>query len=255
MPIKTKIILSMTIIAFLAALAVLVTNTLLLSYFIDSNRLVQRADSFLIFVVIGLLVVIIFLGISIPFTLNIAKNISAPVEKMLSNANNFDALTGIYNRRYFDENLKNLINFMSRTGGKLTLMMIDIDFFKEYNDTYSYNKGDSCLKIVAKTLSKSVSRTEDFVARYGGKEFVVVLPNTDEKGAQIIAQKILSTIRECKIPHEKNEAASYVTISIGATTGKVDFSQSRDLYINQAGELLKKSIQNGHNRFTFESLG
>jgi len=241
----------MIIAAFLAALSVFVTNLLLLSYLVDTNRLAQKDGMFFIFT--ELLVIVVFMGISVPFILIVAKNVSAPVEKMLDKPF-FDGLTGIYNRRYFDENLKSLINFMSRSGGYLSLLMVEIDFFSQYNDTYGYNKGDRCLKIIANMLARGVSRAEDFVARYSGKEFVVVLPNADENGARTIAQKLLSIIRECKIPHEKNGAADYVTISIGATASKTDYSQSRDEYVNKAIKLLDKSRQDGHNRYTFESL-
>jgi diguanylate cyclase (GGDEF)-like protein len=139
-------------------------------------------------------------------------------------------------------------------GGKLSLLMIEIDFFKNYNDTYGFNKGDDCLKIVANMLTRGVLRSDDFVARYGGKEFVVVLPSTDESGAHIVAEKLLSIIRNCKIPHEKSDVANHVTISIGVTTGKADFSQTTDEYINRAHKMLTKSMLDGHNRYSFESV-
>ena len=235
---------------FLAASALLTANALLLSYLIKTNHFHIAVSYSLL---IGFLVTFVFIGISVPFILIIAKNVSSPVEKMLDKSR-YDSLTGIFNRRYVDENLKNLINFLSRSGGKLTVLMIDIDFFKEYNNKYGYNEGDNCLKFIANILSKGVSRAEDFVARYGGKEFVVVLPNTDENGAHIIAQKKLAIIKDCKIPHELNKSAGYVTISIGAVTGTPDFSQSPDEYINRANNMLKKSIQDGCNKYNFETI-
>lgn len=253
MTVKAKIIISMVIVAFLAAIVVLITDALLFSYFIDSNQVINKARVLLIFIFTGLLVTVVFLGISFPYTLFIAKNVSSLIEKTLDNTN-IDALTGIYNRRYLDENLKPLIGFMSRSGGKLTLMMIGIDFFKKYNDTYGYSKGDTCLKIVAHTLSRSVTRAEDFVARYGGKDFAVVMPNTDENGAQLIAKKLLQAIQDCKIPHETSGAAACVTISAGVITGKADHSQSGDEYVSRAAELLNRSIQEGCNRYTSECL-
>ena len=253
MTVKTKIIVSTTMIAFLASMAVLFTDSLLFSYFTDSAHGVYRANALVIFIVIGFIVTVVFLGISFPYTLFIAKNVSTPIEKILDKTN-FDPLTGIYNRRYLDENLTSLLNFMSRAGGKLTVMMIGIDFFGRYNDTYGYSKGDTCLKIVAHALAKSVSRAEDFVARYSGKEFAVVLPNTDESGARLVAEKILRAVREYKIPHEKNDAAGYVTISAGVITGRADHGQSGGEYINRASILLDKSILNGCDRYTFECL-
>jgi diguanylate cyclase (GGDEF)-like protein/PAS domain S-box-containing protein len=164
----------------------------------------------------------------------------------------YDPLTGIYNRRYFDETLKNVLNSLSRSNGLLSLMMVDIDFFKNFNDTYGHSEGDNCLKMVAETLSKTITRSGDFVARYGGEEFAIVLPNTDEKGACNIAEKMLKNIRHCKIPHMQSSAAEHVTISIGVTTGTVSHTQSEDDYIKQADKLLYQSKHEGRNRFTFE---
>ena len=165
-----------------------------------------------------------------------------------------DPLTGIYNRRYFDGCMKKTIKSLSRTDAKLSLLMIDIDFFKRYNDTYGHGMGDICLKEVANTLFNSVTREEDFVARYGGEEFVVVLPNTDENGALLIAEKLLKKIRECKIPHKNNDAAGIVTVSIGYTTSIVRHTHSESDYITHADAALYKSKQNGRNRCTFEAF-
>jgi diguanylate cyclase (GGDEF)-like protein/PAS domain S-box-containing protein len=165
-----------------------------------------------------------------------------------------DSLTNIYNRRYFDENAERLLKSLSRSGSALSLMMIDIDYFKKYNDTYGHSAGDNCLKTVADILSKNVPRTDDFVARYGGEEFVVVLPNTDEKGAHIVADRLLGSIRERMLPHGESEVADHVTISIGVTIGKVERKHSVDDFIRRADEMLYRSKQNGRNRYSFERL-
>ena len=125
----------------------------------------------------------------------------------------YDALTGIYNRRYFDENLERVIKSLSRSNGTLSLMMIDIDFFKKYNDTYGHSAGDNCLINIANTLYGITAREGDFVARYGGEEFAVVLPHTDENGARLFADLLLESVRKLGIPHEKSGAAHFVTIS------------------------------------------
>ena len=161
----------------------------------------------------------------------------------------YDGLTGIYNRRFFDKNAKRIISSLSRSGSLLSLLMIDIDFFKRYNDTYGHVEGDKCLKIVAQALSKSITRADDFVARYGGEEFVVVLPNTDEYGARLIAEKLLENIRNCNIPHEKNDAADCLTISIGVTTGKVAYTDTTDDFVKKADAMLYNAKQNGRNRY------
>jgi len=165
-----------------------------------------------------------------------------------------DPLTGVYNRRFLDGNMKVLIKTLSRTGGKLSLLMIDIDFFKKYNDTYGHEMGDKCLQEVSNALNKSITREEDFLARYGGEEFVVVLPNTDESGAALIAEKLLKNVIDCKIINKNNDASPYVTISIGGTTGAVKYSHNESDYIKPADTALYRSKQNGRNRYTFENF-
>jgi len=162
-----------------------------------------------------------------------------------------DQLTGIYNRRYLDGSLQKIIKSLSRTGSNLSVLMIDIDYFKKYNDTYGHDAGDGCLRAVTNALSLCVIREEDFVARYGGEEFVAVLPNTDEKGAQIVAERMLEKVRECNIPHETSEIADYVTVSIGGTTDVINHLQHGKDYIKLADEGLYESKKNGRNRYTF----
>jgi diguanylate cyclase (GGDEF)-like protein len=166
----------------------------------------------------------------------------------------YDMLTGIYNRRFFDKNMKRIIRSLSRSGGLLSILLIDIDFFKRYNDTYGHIEGDNCLKIVAQTLFNSITRADDFAARYGGEEFVVVLPNTDEQGVKTIAEKLLDNIRNCNIPHINNDAANCLTISIGATTGKVMHIHNVGNFVKKADEMLYKAKQNGRNKYFFEQL-
>jgi len=166
----------------------------------------------------------------------------------------YDALTGIYNRRYFDENLEQIIKSLSRPAGTLSLMMVDIDFFKKYNDTYGHSAGDNCLINTATALSGMMAREGDFVARYGGEEFVVVLPHTDENGARLFAEKLLESVRKLGIPHETSEVAHFVTISIGATTGSVRHTQKAVDYIKSADKALYLSKQNGRNRYTYISF-
>jgi diguanylate cyclase (GGDEF)-like protein len=166
----------------------------------------------------------------------------------------YDALTGIYNRRFFDEKLNQIIKSLSRTKGKLSLMMIDIDYFKKYNDAYGHSEGDICLKEIAGSISKCITRSDDFVARYGGEEFVVVLPNTEERGARILADRIMMNIKALKIAHIDNEVDDVVTVSIGITTGKVVHPQTNEDYIKQADEMLYISKKDGRNRYTFASM-
>jgi len=165
-----------------------------------------------------------------------------------------DALTGIYNRRFMEEYLKRVVKSAARSGGCLSVMMLDVDFFKKYNDTYGHSEGDACLRDVAQTIAGCLLRGDDFTARYGGEEFAVILPNTEESGARVIANKILEAVRLRDIPHEKNEAAGCVTVSIGLTTGCVTYGQDGCDFIKRADTALYKSKQNGRNRYTYINL-
>ena len=165
-----------------------------------------------------------------------------------------DPLTGIYNRRYFDENLTRIIKTLSRSRSVLSIMMVDVDCFKAFNDTYGHSEGDRCLKLIAQTLAKTVTRGDDFIARYGGEEFAVVLPNTHESGARLIANKLLESVRKLEIPHEKNRAADNVTVSIGVTTGREGGKWSANDYIRRADEMLYKSKENGRDMYFYADI-
>jgi len=167
----------------------------------------------------------------------------------LENKVHFDALTGIYNRRFMEDNFRRVIKFMSRNNGALSVMMLDIDFFKKYNDTYGHKMGDECLRAVAKALSET-ARVDDYVIRYGGEEFAVILPNTDEAGAGIIAARLLNSVSSIGIPHINSEIADYVTISIGATTIKVKNNHQFMDYIECADKALYVSKNTGRNKYT-----
>ena len=166
----------------------------------------------------------------------------------------FDALTGIHNRRFFDKTMKRVISSLSRAGGTLSVMMIDVDYFKKYNDTYGHGAGDECLIKVAEVLSSSVLRVDDFVARYGGEEFVAVMPNTDEAGAVAVAEKMLEGIRDAKIPHKASEVSDCVSFSIGLTSGTVTQHHTTDSFVQRADEMLYKSKADGRNRYTFGDI-
>jgi len=164
----------------------------------------------------------------------------------------YDALTGIYNRQFFDRSMKGILRQHSRSEDTLSLMVVDIDSFKQYNDTYGHVEGDKCIKAVARTLAQCLKREDDFVARYGGDEFVVVLPNTQEYGARMLADKMLDAMRSCALPHAKNVAADHVTVSIGVTSGKVSCTDKTDDFVRKADEMLYKSKRGGRNRYSFD---
>jgi len=177
-------------------------------------------------------------------------NLSNTIQDLFIKANH-DALTGIYNRRFMENNLQHIMEFLSRSNSLLSVLMLDVDYFKKYNDTYGHEQGDVCLKAVSGALAGSITRVNDFAARYGGEEFAVILPNTDEAGARAVAQKLLENVRMLNIPHSQSSVATCVTISIGVTTGAVAFKQSWVDYLKRADEALYMSKQNGRNRFTY----
>ena len=135
--------------------------------------------------------------------------------KMLSTT---DGLTGIANRRRFDEVLHTEWHRALREQEFFSILLIDIDFFKQYNDHYGHLKGDECLQQVAEILQSCIQRETDFLARFGGEEFSAILPNTHLEGAKAFAQTIMSRIEQANIPHEGHGSFGKITASIGITS-------------------------------------
>ncbi len=175
------------------------------------------------------------------------RELEALTEK-LEQLSNQDGLTSVGNRRRFDEVYEKEWMRSRRDGLPLSLLMIDIDCFKAYNDTYGHLKGDACLKVVAEAISKSLKRPGDFVARYGGEEFVVVLPATDVKGALAIAGEIRGSVRDLDMEHATSTTADVVTVSIGIASmvPRADID-SRELLSASDGALYLAKT-NGRNR-------
>jgi diguanylate cyclase (GGDEF)-like protein len=163
-----------------------------------------------------------------------------------------DPLTGIANRRRFDEELAKAWAEAARSGEILALLMIDIDFFKRYNDAFGHPAGDSCLERVATAISSQTRETVDMPARLGGEEFAVILRHADASRAQIAADRIHRAIREMAIPHEHGDSSGYVTISIGAASASPNDGGSRDALIKQADVALYQAKNRGKNQ-TFEA--
>jgi len=173
-------------------------------------------------------------------------------EKLLS-LSNLDGLTGIPNRRYFDDYMQMSLKDAIRDSDMLAIIMIDIDYFKLYNDNYGHIKGDECLIHVAKKIFSSIKRPRDFVARYGGEEFVVVLPSTNKEGARQIAETIRKNIRELCIPHDDSQVSHYVTISLGVAAIIPKASDTIEAFISRADDALYEAKFNGRNRVNLEN--
>jgi len=140
------------------------------------------------------------------------------LQKQLEELSFKDGLTGVFNRRMFDSVMEVEWANAKRNRQPLSLIMLDIDYFKQYNDYYGHIQGDECLKRVANVLACVATRSRDFFARYGGEEFILVLPETDEAAAFKIAERCRNMIFKAQIPHEKSLVSQLLTISIGIST-------------------------------------
>ncbi len=199
-----------------------------------------------------ILLTLVFLGLNIfrPLT-NTLLNERAQLEQAnqeLSYLSSMDGLTGIANRRQFDQFLVQVWSLASRKKEPITLVMCDIDFFKAYNDHYGHLQGDECLKKVATALKESVKRQGDLLARYGGEEFVVVLPNTDETGGELLAEALRANVEHLEIPHLFSSAAPMVTISLGVAFQYASPTTLPEHLIAAADQALYQAKQTGRNR-------
>ncbi len=141
------------------------------------------------------------------------------VEKKTAQINaNTDSLTGLANRRNFDQILSTEFYRLKRSGSPMSLIMLDVDYFKNFNDKYGHLAGDNCLRQIGSTLRTYVGRVTDIVARYGGEEFVALLPDTDHHGAEVLAERLRKKVEALAIPHSGSDISKFVTVSLGVVT-------------------------------------
>jgi len=159
-----------------------------------------------------------------------------------------DGLTRIANRRYFDEFLERECRRAKRGQTSIALILLDVDFFKLYNDTYGHVAGDECLRRIASTLRGIVKRATDLVARYGGEEFAIILPETDQAGAVKVGERILMQVRELAMRHEMSPVNEFVTVSIGITAVIPAADLMPDMMIIAADQALYQVKQSGRNQ-------
>ncbi len=159
-----------------------------------------------------------------------------------------DALTGIANRRAFMERMPVEFKRSLRGHNPLSVIMVDIDHFKAYNDTYGHIAGDECLKAIAGRIQETIKRPGDFCARYGGEEFIVLLSDTKQESAMLIAEQIRANVEKMKKPHEKSLPWGVVTISLGVATMSGDAAVSDEILLQQADKALYAAKENGRNR-------
>jgi diguanylate cyclase (GGDEF)-like protein len=167
---------------------------------------------------------------------------------MLERLAGLDGLTGIPNRRNFDQFLDAEWKRSIRYNHMISLIIMDIDYFKLYNDHYGHADGDECLKIVANVISKSMIRSTDLSARYGGEEFACVLPETDFEGALTTAKRIIESIQNLGIPHAQSKVADYVTVSIGVACITPQHNEKPLALIEMADKALYEAKGNGRNQ-------
>ncbi|MBF0146935.1 MAG: diguanylate cyclase [Magnetococcales bacterium] len=160
-----------------------------------------------------------------------------------------DGLTEIANRRYFDAMLDQEWRRGTRSGTPLTLMLMDVDFFKRFNDHYGHQAGDDCLRAVAATLRGALHRVTDCVARYGGEEFAAIFPGLDASKVTNTAERLLTQVRSLAIPHAQSTVADHVTLSIGAATTQPHRNAAVQDLLKAADEQLYAAKKGGRNSF------
>lgn len=159
-----------------------------------------------------------------------------------------DGLTGVANRRQFEQVLPVSWSQCAREKQPLTIILLDIDFFKHFNDTYGHTEGDVCLRLVAQKINDTVNRPYDLVARFGGEEFICILPNTDLIGGTYVAQQIVDSIVSLKIPHINSPISAFVTISAGVSSVVPEYDMSSTTLIEEADKQLYIAKDRGRNR-------
>lgn len=173
-------------------------------------------------------------------------------ERQLRELAYVDGLTGVANRRHFDEQLQIEWRRCERSGQPLSLLMIDIDHFKHYNDQYGHQQGDGCLQAVAGALRTVLGRAHDLVARYGGEEFVCLLPEVDAAGALSVAESLRTAVQALQLPHASSPVAGVVTVSIGAASGVPrEDGKPADL-LARADASLYRAKSEGRNRVALD---
>ena len=173
---------------------------------------------------------------------------------LLENLSTLDGLTNIPNRRRFDEIYIQEWNRALRTKSPLSLLFIDIDHFKNYNDLYGHMAGDDCLKTVSRLLQSSMGRPADFLARFGGEEFIILLPATRENGSLHLAANIRAALKKLHIEHKDSPVADYLTVSIGAVTCRDVTQCDRAKLLEHADKMLYLAKHEGRDCVRAESL-
>jgi diguanylate cyclase (GGDEF)-like protein len=173
--------------------------------------------------------------------------VDASIQK-LEHMSLMDCLTGIGNRRLFDQTLNNEWRNYKRNGKPLSLVICDIDFFKQFNDLYGHQKGDECIQQVAKVIFNAIYRPSDIVCRYGGEEFTLILPDTPLEGALYITELVRQLIDQLEIPNKNSLVSDFITLSMGVATVPLEDIDSEEELIKAADTALYIAKENGRNQ-------
>ena len=173
--------------------------------------------------------------------------------RQLTDLANIDELTGLGNRRLVNKVLQEEINRARRTGARLSLILLDVDYFKDYNDNYGHPAGDLVLKRLADLMERATSRAGEVVGRYGGEEFILVLPGAGEEAARRTAERLRELVMAEKMPHKHSQVADIITISQGVVTFTPDADESPSELIKRADTALYRAKHQGRNAIVLAS--
>jgi len=216
------------------------------------DSLLIEVGSVLLIILLAILVISYYVFKSIQndqTKLEITTKKLKQANKELENVSYIDSLTSLFNRRYFNIIYDREIKRAKRTNLYITFMMLDIDFFKQYNDTYGHIEGDFTLKTVSNILKSTLKRPSDFVFRLGGEEFGILLTETDESNSAQLAREICDAVRAKEIKHEKSIVSQFVTISIGVVCCISDDALDKEILLSRADTMLYKAKDGGRDTY------
>ena len=216
------------------------------------SSIMMQIGFILICVIVLIIGVVLYVFRSIQHDHNrlekIAKKLKI-VNKKLENATYTDTLTNLHNRRYFNFIYERELKRAKRSKTYITFMMLDIDYFKQYNDTYGHIEGDKALQKVAQVLQKILKRPGDYIFRLGGEEFGVLLSETDATNSARLAREICDTLRETQIEHKNSLVCPFMTLSIGVECCIADEALENEILLSRADEMLYRAKESGRDRY------
>ena len=220
------------------------------------DSILLKIGIYLGIIIFGILIILFYVFQSIQkdqTKLEIAAKKLKLANKKLENASYLDSLTNLHNRRYFNLIYDREVKRAKRNKAYITFMMLDIDYFKQYNDNYGHVEGDYALKSVAKVFKDILKRPGDYVFRLGGEEFAILLSDTDESNSASLAREICDALRAKEIRHEGSKVNQFLTISVGIVCCIADDALDEDVLISRADEMLYEAKESGRDRYIITS--